>query len=427
VPKKKTTKTTGRTRTATFVRGKTHLDMTTFSVMPRTANVVHRVKLNEAAPAIDGSPDVFFKAHDSYSAPSQYAVASTRLARFLDMRNIISHNAFARVQGLDGIVSGGVPGVPIYKAKKDHELVPPKNLSKAKLTDWMNDHQVDERDGKYYERSGDIFEWVDYRDPRIQKGLSDLQLFDAISGQKDRHGGNIFIDKATGQVTGIDDDLSFGRGMAPDEQVDPTGTKYAGLPDLVDRRTAEKILALEPDDLRKQLEAAGDDNETLTEAEVDDAVTRLVNVKSYLRLLDDTDQLVTNWNDATYEKARKATDASYLGREARELEKAMTKAATDPDFVILNAPAPPAQPVQPLQPVQPARISLTIPAQGMPGLPPPPPLRRPRGIVAPAMVVPATATNAAMARQWVRVVPTTQVVPTTHVAPDPGTDGADTT
>ncbi len=50
---------------------------------------------------------------------------------------------------------------------------------------------------------------VDCRDPRIQKGLSDLQVIDFINGETDRHAGNIFIDPATGKVTGIDNDLSF--------------------------------------------------------------------------------------------------------------------------------------------------------------------------------------------------------------------------
>ena len=38
----------------------------------------------------------------------------------------------------------------------------------------------------------------------------DLQLIDALTGQVDRHGGNIFVDPKTGKVTGIDNDAAFG-------------------------------------------------------------------------------------------------------------------------------------------------------------------------------------------------------------------------
>jgi len=408
------------TRKRTFVQGKTHLDMTNLEVMPRTANVVHRVKLNEDAPPIDGSPDVFFKAHDDAQAPSQYAVASTRLARALDMRSVISHNAFARVNGTSGIVSGSVPGVQLVTNRIEQEEHAPSPASKKEIASWAKQRQLEERGGKFYSKSGETYQWIDFRDPKIQKGMSDLQLFDAITGQNDRHGGNVFVDPASGRVTGIDDDKSFGSGMAVDEQALPYGFKYVGLPELVDEETAEKVLAVNPDDLREELAAAQDDTETLTVKEIDDAVRRLENVQQHLRLLKSTDQLVRNWDDATYQRSYDDPEGSYVGRSARDLERAITLSARGTDFMVANAPPPP-------------------PPAGMPGLPPPPPPilqnvppipqnlppQRPRGTVAPPMVivpqpvpnvpqpvpiVPAAATNAAIARQqtqWIRVVPRT--------------------
>jgi hypothetical protein len=426
VGKKKAASTKTRTRTATFVHGKTHVDLTTVSVMPRTANVVHRVKLNDAAPAMDGSPDVFFKAHDDHDAPSQYAVASTRMARVVGMRNIVSHNAFAKVNKAEGIVSGSVPGRPLFSNIKNTEVKPRKDKTKAEVAEWVHDNQLDEREGKYYIKSGESYQWVNYRDPRIQKGLADLQLFDALTGQMDRHGGNIFVDPTTGQVTGIDDDISFGRGVAPGEIAEPSGFKYPGLPDLVDSDTAQRILDAKPEDLRAQLEAAIDDTEELTDKEIDDAVQRLVNVQGYLRILQATDQLVDTWDDTTYDRARQAGEKSYLAREATKLEGAMVKAATDPDFVILDAPPthqpppPPAPPLRPrLQPVISGQNPQNVPAplaipQNMPVLPaipqnnPPPPPNQQPPIPLPTFVPggvpnnppPVNPTRAAVARQF---------------------------
>jgi hypothetical protein len=357
-------KVKGRPRKATFVQGKKHLDLDALTVMPKSANVVHRTELNADAPHVELGKTVFYKPHHNGEAPSQYAVASTRLANFLKIPEIISHNSFARVTGSPGIVSWGVPGSPLLTAKHDREVWPGKDFSKRDIDDWKKQAGIDERDGRYYAVSEQTYQWVDFKRPEIQKGLSDLQLFDAITGQTDRHGGNIFIDPTTGQVSGIDDDRSFGRGIKVSAQVNPW-KHYTGLPDLVDKGTAEKILAVKPDDLREQLEAAQDDTETLTDQEIDDAVQRLVNVQSYLQLLDATDQLVTNWNDATYEKARKAPDKSYLGRSARNLDEAVQRSAQDPDILVRDAPPPPDP---------------TPPPGGMPVLPPPPPPLRRRGL-----------------------------------------------
>jgi hypothetical protein len=239
--KKRDAKTKTRARRATFVRGKEHLNMATLTVMPKTLNVVHRAALNPNPPTEEGgewgSTDVFFKPHHDEDAVSQYAVASTRLARFLGMPDVIARNAFARVKGSPGVVSGAVPGSPLVKHKHDREQKPPKNASRQQIAAWVKHNQLEERGGKYYAMSQEIYEWIDFRSPRIQKGLSDLQLFDAITGQLDRHGGNIFIDPQTGQVSGIDDDKSFGEGMSVANQGN-TGGKYAGLPALVDEETA---------------------------------------------------------------------------------------------------------------------------------------------------------------------------------------------
>jgi hypothetical protein len=298
---------------------------------------------------------------------SQYAVASTRLARFLGMPEVIARNAFARVKGSSGVVSGAVPGSPLVKHKHDREMKPPKNASRQQIAAWVKHNQLEERGGKYYAMSQEIYEWIDFSDPRIQKGMSDLQLFDAITGQLDRHGGNIFIDPQTGQVSGIDDDKSFGEGMLVANQGN-TGGKYAGLPALVDKDTAERILALDPTNLPEELLWRVNDSEELTEQEIEDAVRRFVGVQLHVRQLQKNGALIgqnnTSWNDATYQQALQDPTSSYLGRSAKDLDDAIRKAANDPDFVVLNAPPP--QPPQP----PPTATTMPQPPQVMPPLPP---------------------------------------------------------
>jgi hypothetical protein len=205
-------------------------------------------------------------------------------------------------------------------------------------------------------RLGQVTQWVDFKRPEIQKGMSDLQLFDAITGQKDRHGANIFIDPATGQVSGIDDDRSFGAGVPVSAQGTPSG-KYTGLPALVDARTADDIIKLDATRLRELLEPAIDDLEELTDQDIKDAQLRLENVQKYLLGLRTDGLLVQNWDNRTYDLTMQHPTTSYLGVQATALEDALEESKTNPAWVIVGAPQPDPTP----------------PPGGMPVLPPPPP------------------------------------------------------
>ena len=234
------------TRTKTFV-GTGDLVKNTLTLQSGTANIVGRVQVK---PKRGIGPDVFFKQHHPKYAPSQYAVASTRLARFLDMPDVIAHNAFAEVNKTGGVVSETVPGVQLRKGEYNTpRAMPGANMTRADIDDWIQSMQLVERDGQYFGLSGFTYQWIDLADPGIQKGLADLQLFDAISGQSDRHVGNIFVDPDTGRVTGIDDDQSLGQGQKPDA-LQESGDKYRGLPGVVDAGRAAEILELDPRDLR---------------------------------------------------------------------------------------------------------------------------------------------------------------------------------
>lgn len=151
---------------------------------------------------------------------------------------------------------------------------------------------------------------VDLRWSITQKGLSDLQLFDAIVGQADRRGENILIGK-DGAVTGIDEEATFGFGVdfrrrlrdgrraGVEDPDDERGLdKYLGLPSLVDRETAERVLRLDPKRLGEQI--AGEGSMRLPEASQDLLARRLARVQAHLAALRDGDRLVDEWNDQTF-------------------------------------------------------------------------------------------------------------------------------
>jgi hypothetical protein len=311
------------TRKATFVGDQDLAATSTLNTLSGSVNPVSRTDLNRRS-LVRGGPTVYFKPHGGM-APSQYAVASVRLARFLGMENVISHNAFATIRNQNGVVSGAVPGAPLRTLEHKNEIpAPAEAKTRPEIDLWLlgKGSQVVEKDGKFFELTAFVYNWVDLKDPDIQKGMSDLQLFDAISGQRDRHGGNIFIDPDTGKVTGIDDDLSFGKGTSPDDLA-KSNDKYPGLPPLVDKATAERILRLRPEQLKTLLAHRENDLRDLTPEEIRDAQTRLSNVQTYLRKLQASDALVETWDDNTYQEAMQDPDKSYLGRAAVDLQTAL--------------------------------------------------------------------------------------------------------
>src|SRR3954453_9750925 len=95
--------------------------------MTGSANEVIKTKLafTMGNPKVGTSRTVFFKQHGD-EAPSQNAVASTRLARFIGMPDIIAHNAFARIRGVAGVVSGKGTGKPRQEKEFLREVTPPK-------------------------------------------------------------------------------------------------------------------------------------------------------------------------------------------------------------------------------------------------------------------------------------------------------------
>jgi hypothetical protein len=163
-------------------------------------------------------------------------------------------------------------------------------------------------------------------------------------------------------------------------QADPgTGDQqhYRALPALVDEDTAERILALDPTKLPDVLLSRVNDSKVLTDKEIDDAMLRFQGVRQYLRQLKRDGALVgqnryPSWNDATYDQALQDSTHSYLGYEAKELERVIRLAANDPEFEIVDMP--PAQALPPPPPVAapPPLPPLVMPPQQRPWQPPSP-------------------------------------------------------
>ncbi len=156
---------------------------------------------------------------------------------------------------------------------------------------------------------------VGFESAAVQRGLSDLEVSDYISGQIDRHAGNIFVDQQ-GKVTGIDNDLAFpsaSREHIQQRETDNLGgtinKSVIGMPRQIHAETAQKILAVSPDDMRRMLSAITPPNSTaqipgrLTAAEIDGACQRLTDLQNELRHPTGLIQVVPEFNMQTYEAA----------------------------------------------------------------------------------------------------------------------------
>lgn len=172
----------------------------------------------------------------------------------------------------------------------------------------------------------------------VQRGLSDLEVSDYLSGQIDRHAGNIFVSQ-NGKVTGIDNDLAFpsaSREHIQQRETDRLGgtnnKSVVGMPRQIHAETAQKILAISPDDMRRMLADITPPNSTdelpgrLTEAEINGACQRLSDLQNELRHPNGAIQVVTEFNMQTYEAALEAQKQAF--NAVFDQERAGTHRAT---------------------------------------------------------------------------------------------------
>jgi hypothetical protein len=153
---------------------------------------------------------------------------------------------------------------------------------------------------------------IDYRNPKIQRGLSDLEVSDYIMGQIDRHLGNVYIDAATGEVKGIDNDLCLSEQDRSEIMKDGlVNTKaIAGPPIMMHRETAQKILDADPNELRATMRnAAIKGSQPLSEDAIEGAITRLEELKKGIR--DGGIDVVDQFDDTTYDRALDTEEKTF--------------------------------------------------------------------------------------------------------------------
>ena len=153
---------------------------------------------------------------------------------------------------------------------------------------------------------------MDIENPLVQQGLNQLQMLDAICSQFDRHAMNFFIDPKTGHVTGIDNDLAFGKNQKSvrGEKGATMGSHDRELPKLVDSKMAHTIMAVEPDAVREAL--AG----LLSDGEVEATLSRLQVVKDHLVKLKNAKPAsfkeADEWDQHTALHQAESAGASYV-------------------------------------------------------------------------------------------------------------------
>lgn len=148
---------------------------------------------------------------------------------------------------------------------------------------------------------------IDYSEPAVQRGLHDLEALDYITGQCDRHTGNIFVDPESGRVTGIDNDLAFPeveRELMLDRGDKLKEKTVAGMPRMMHSDTAAKIAAVKPEEFRKMLQNVRPPNggHGLGEKEISGAVKRLGDLQNAIQN-DSGIKIVPQFNQETYKAA----------------------------------------------------------------------------------------------------------------------------
>lgn len=386
-----------------------HLNQPAQSLGGTTANEVYKTSYKNKK-GFEGSNTGYFK-EDTPDTVSKYAVGASSLAKGMGFGGLIPETKFATHSLTDrygnqrdkvtGAVSAGAPGESLMENVFDTDV-------HNTFTQQMAGKSDDEVDfgarvanyknvgGRWMGHSGDEINDIDLSNPTTQKGLNDLQWFDSLIGNADRHGGNILVDPATGQVSGIDNDLSFGTGQfakmgknVDEDFVKGRDAKYLGLPSMLDKSTAEKLMALDDKKLAKMLNPKGTPkDQKFTEKELQQTYDRLEVIKAKVQEMTDNDELVDQWDDSTYQKAinedtsgratswNKDPYGSYVQRQHKQLEEARDtgkgnmwrKGHRTADTTPAPQPPQPAQPPARTPPPVPDRTNR--PALSQPGNPP---------------------------------------------------------
>ncbi|HYF35103.1 MAG TPA: hypothetical protein VD994_07445 [Prosthecobacter sp.] len=236
-----------------------------------------------------GAADALFEADRSYAHTGSKEIDSTFLGRSLasyETDRLLGTNVCSE-EKLGVSADGGLIGISVAVDGAQVNKITPVEL-----------------DGR--DQLTTRFLETDYTSHEIQKGLYDLEALDYVTGQIDRHPGNIVIDPDTRRLKGIDNDLAFPE-VDREQVVARTDKAVANLPLFVHEDTAEKISKITPDELRDTLSKITYPNEpgksVLTIVEIDGAVKRLGELQDHIGKLKAEGKLVKTFDAATHQQA----------------------------------------------------------------------------------------------------------------------------
>jgi hypothetical protein len=250
---------------------------------------------------------------DKDARNSARAVTSGRVDEFFGAI-VVSRDQFAKHNGSAGVISPDVGGVSLKDIMYNDNASDGISVNDAKDMNAMQGGRFKISDGEAFESKGSEYRDIDHHDANIQHGMANLQVMDFLSGQIDRHGGNIKVDPTTGRVTGIDNDLAWGkdhqvvsdfsgnaRGIGQ-TQVDKT-QKFdeedplkAALPQQIDAELGMRILHSDEDDYAELLKGEKGDLTHLNEEEIDAALYRYRRLKAHVDDLYMNDGFIWDWS-----------------------------------------------------------------------------------------------------------------------------------
>ncbi|MDB6140642.1 MAG: Phosphatidylinositol 3-and 4-kinase [Verrucomicrobiaceae bacterium] len=247
------------------------------------------------------------KEYDDFKARAEapYNVALASSALFADKDNMADDPT---VGGDRGLLTRAVASKAVDKAMGMNSIAEEKFSTDTQGRPIGVSVQTDGQGFTNTYQGNDALLQVDLKDPNIQRGLSDLETMDYITGQIDRHAGNVFIEPTTGKVTGIDNDLAFPEvdratmlaGSAPARQ-----KAVIGMPHTMHAETAAKVLAMDPEVLRQTLKDMPVPNGVgkLSDASINGAVERLQDLQTELLKDAGSIEVVDAFDDNTYDQA----------------------------------------------------------------------------------------------------------------------------
>lgn len=146
----------------------------------------------------------------------------------------------------------------------------------------------------------------------LQKNLTNAQWLDCLTGQEDRHPGNLFVDPATGDVTLIDNDQAFYPGLrsvddpSPNHRIGNWAPPWPGKPEVIDRQLYDQLQAMTPEQLHNDL------GHLLEKEEIEATASRLKDLQQHASRLEKEGKVIDNWATWQSPDPKKQFVSDYL-------------------------------------------------------------------------------------------------------------------